>query len=45
MDESLTQRRRVWEEGLRVVNHCGKGIKKWRYLTRKHLLTTCQKPR
>ncbi len=27
MGESLTERRRVWDEGLRVVNHCqgGKG--------------------
>jgi hypothetical protein len=22
MGESLTQQRRVWDEGLRVVNHC-----------------------
>ena len=22
MGESLTQRRRVWDDGLRVVNHC-----------------------
>ena len=22
MGESLTERRRVWDEGLRVVNHC-----------------------
>ena len=25
MGESLTQRRRVWEEGLRIVNHCQEG--------------------
>ena len=27
MGASLTQRRRVWEEGLRVVNHCQEGRK------------------
>ena len=25
MDESLTQRRRVWDDGLRIVNHCREG--------------------
>ena len=25
MGESLTERRRVWDEGLRVVNHCQRG--------------------
>ncbi len=25
MDESLTERRRVWDEGLRVVNRCQLG--------------------
>ncbi len=25
MGESLTERRRVWDEGLRVVNHCQLG--------------------
>ena len=25
MGESLTQRRRVWDEGLRIVNHCREG--------------------
>jgi len=25
MGESLTERRRVWDEGLRVVNHCRRG--------------------
>jgi hypothetical protein len=27
MGESLTQQRRVWEEGLRIVNHCLGGRK------------------
>ena len=27
MGESLTERRRVWDEGLRVVNHCRGGEK------------------
>ena len=27
MGESLTERRRVWDEGLRVVNHCRGGGK------------------
>ena len=34
MGESLTERRRVWDEGLRVVNHCQlggnpKGLSPW----------------
>jgi len=27
MDESLTERRRVWDEGLRIVNHCRGGLR------------------
>ncbi len=29
MGESLTERRRVWDEGLRVVNHCQWGGNRW----------------
>ena len=29
MGESLTERRRVWDEGLRVVNHCQLGGNLW----------------
>ena len=29
MDASLTERRRVWDEGLRVVNHCQWGGNWW----------------
>jgi len=45
MGESLTQQRRVEEEGLRVVNSCPRGRKKWRYPWRKPRLTPCQQPR
>ena len=31
MGESLTERRRVWDEGLRVVNHCQRGGNAWGY--------------
>ena len=49
MGESLTQRRRVGDEGLRIVNPFWEG--KWDgqpsgwYLQKKPRLTSCQQPR
>jgi len=53
MGESLMQQRRVIDEVFRNVKICRKGrnvsdintICYWRYLTRKHRLTSCQQPR
>ena len=42
MDESLTSRRRVEDEGLRVVNSFCQSREG---LENKHLLTLCQQPR
>ena len=44
MGESLMQRRRVKDEVFRYVNFYQQG-RKWRYLTKKPRLTTCQQPR
>jgi hypothetical protein len=49
MGESLTQRRRVGDEGLRIVNPFQQG--RWngqpfgRYLQKQPRLTSCQQPR
>ncbi len=49
MGESLTQRRRVGDEGLRIVNPFREG--RWdgqpfgRYLQKQPRLTSCQQPR
>src|SRR5690349_16926881 len=45
MGESLTERRRVREDGLRVVNRFSVGRDKGRYHRKKPRLTTCQQPR
>ena len=50
MDESLTERRRVRDEGLRVVNRCQLGGKACEEqaltdLQRKDGLSSCQQPR
>ena len=47
MGESLTERRRVCDEGLRVVKHCRGGEKPQGVidLWRKHGLSSCQQPR
>ena len=45
MEETLTQQRRVKDEGPRIVNFCPMGRIKWRYHRRKPRQTTCQQPR
>ena len=45
MGESLTERRRVREDGLRVVNRFSVGREAGRYHRKKPRLTTCQQPR
>ena len=45
MEETLTQQYRVKDEGLRIVNFCYKGRKKWRYFISKPRQITCQQPR
>lgn len=50
MGASLTERRRVWDEGLRVVNHCQWGGRSGEepdltYPQRKCGLSPCQQPR
>jgi len=44
MGESLTQQRRVGDEGFRVVKPFSVG-RWWRYRRKKPRLTTCQQPR